>query len=323
MTSGRVVNASIKCLAILCTAVSAYAATPACVPQAISPGGDPVVTRFIAAPLSRTGEVIADAMQATGVLLFKNTEQSVEGERALERVNVLRLPKGDEAIHAKLTPIVQDGKAGAQVRVETLRRGNKKGTPKHAWSTTVLDQAACLVSLLSLDDPLQRPRISPAEGAEIPVADSIAVPVRSRHFFFNTDLKTNQIVPFETAEDVAINESIVIPAGSLVTASMEEVSDIGEFGRGAKGQIRFKYLVLPDGARLALRGIVDLRGKGADLNKLEKTLLVVGSVATRTDLASGTGSGFAVPAGTLFQAEVDGEQKFRVSRATLPMKDQN
>jgi len=307
--------AILKYLALIGTAVSAYAATPACVPPEISPGGDFIVTRFIAAPLPRAHEVIADAMQAAGVLLFKNTEQVVEGERAVERIQVLGLPKGDEAVRAELAPLIQDGKAGAQVRVETLRRGNKKGAPKHAWSAAVLDQAECLVSLLSLDDPSRRPKMPATDGAEIRVADSTSVPVRSRHFLFNTDLKPNQVVPFETAEDVIIDDSIVIPAGSLVAASTEQSTDIGEYGRGAKGQLRFKFLALPDGTRLPLRGIVDLQGK-----KWNKTAIIVGTVAFGTGVLSITGNGFAIPAGTLFQAEVDGEQKIRVSRAIAPTK---
>jgi hypothetical protein len=315
---GNMALAPIKCLAILCAAVSAGAATPSCALQEISPGGDPVVTRFLPVPLPRAREVIADAMQAAGVFLFKNMEHSVEGERAGERIIVLRLPHGDEAIHAELTPIVQDGEAGTQVRVETPRRGNKKGAPKHVWSTAVLDQAACLVSLLSLDDPFSRPKVSPADGAEIQITDSTSVPVRSRHFFFNTDLKANKVIPFETAENVVVNGSIVIPAGSAVAASVEQSSDIGEFGKGATAQLRFKYLLLPNGTRLPLRGILDLRGK--DVNK---TALIALSPVFGTGVFSITGDSFAISAGALFHVEVEGEQKIRVSRAILPMRDQN
>lgn len=91
-------------------------------------------------------------------------------------------------------------------------------------------------------------------------------------------------------------------------ASVGQSSDIGEFGRGAKGDLQFRYLVLPDGTRLPLRGSIDLRGKGSNLNKVEKGLVITSSIAAGVDLASGTGSGFAVPAGTLFYAQVDGEQ---------------
>jgi hypothetical protein len=86
-------------------------------------------------------------------------------------------------------------------------------------------------------------------------------------------------------------------------ASVGQSSDIGEFGRGAQRQLQFRYLVLPDGARLPLHGLIDLRGKGGNLNKVEKGLLIASSIAAGADLASGTGSGFAVPAGTLFYAQ--------------------
>jgi hypothetical protein len=305
----------VKYLAVICTAASAYAVTPGCVPPQISPGGEAVVTRFLAAPLPRAHEVVADAMQAAGVALFKNTEQFIEGERVDERVRVLRLHRGDEALRAELAPRVQEGKAGTLVRVETRRRANKKGAPKHAWSAAILDQSACLVSLLSLDDPARRPNVPRADGPEVRVADATSVMVRSRHFLFNTDLKANHVIPFETAEDLVINDSIVIPAGSLVAAYIEQENDIGEYGHGAAAQLRFKFLTLPDGTRLPMRGIVDLQGK-----EVGKPTLVVGTVLAGVNMLAATGSGFAIPAGTQFRAEVDGEQKVRASRATAPAK---
>jgi hypothetical protein len=51
-----------------------------------------------------------------------------------------------------------------------------------------------------------------------------------------------------------------------------------------------------------------------------KSILMASSIAARADRASGTGFGLAVPAGTLFYAEVDGEQKVRVSRAAMTNK---
>jgi hypothetical protein len=254
-------------------------------------------------------EAVADAMQAAGVSLFKNTDQSVEGEREEERIIALGLGPGDEAVRSDLTQSTQKGNAGTQVRVETLRGGNKKGVPKHAWSTAVLDQTACLVSMLSLDDPLHRPKLPAADGAEISIADSTSLPVRSRHFFFITDAKPNHVIPFETAEDLVIDGSIVSPAGSLVAAMMDEATDVKEFGRAAKGQLQFKYLVLPDGTRMPLRGIVDLKGRS--VNKGE--LIALGAIFGAGPAGSVTGSGFAIPAGALFHVEVDGQQRVRVS----------
>ena len=240
-------------------------------------------------------------------MLFKVSNQSVEGERVDERVKVLGLPAGDEAIHATLDASTQGGEAGTLVRVETLRRANKKGAPKHTWSTGVLEQAACLVTLLSPDDPLHRPMISPADVVEVQVPDATTLEVRARHFLFNTDIKPNQKIVFETAGPLVINGSVVIPSGLLVVASMDRASDIKELGGGAKGQLSFKYLVLPDGTRLPLRGSVDLQGKD-----VSKGLLIVGTVAFGAGVASNTGRGFAIPAGTTMSVQLDGDQKFRV-----------
>lgn len=302
------------CLMIGCAASSAIAVEPGCVSPK-SPGGERVVTQVLAAPLPRAHEAIADAMQAMGVFLFRDTEEVVEGERTQERVAALGLPHGDEAIRAELTSFTQDGKPTTQVRVETRRGSNKKGNPKHFWSEAVLDEAVCLLALLSLDDPIHRPKTGTPDGPEVQVADATQVAVRSRRFFFDTDLKPHKLVPFETAEDLVINNSLAAPAGSLVMASVGQSSDIGEFGRGAQGQLQFRYLVLPDGTRLPLRGLIDLRGKGGNLNKVEKGLVIASSIAAGADLASGTGSGFAVPAGTLFYAQVDGGQKIHAIRS--------
>lgn len=306
-------------LVLLWAGASIHAVEPGCVPLRISPDGEPVVTRFLPAPLNRTHEAVADAMQASGVFLFRDAEEFIEGERTQERVTVLALPRGDEAIRAELAPSTEAGKPGTQVRVETRRGRNKKGKPKHVWSAAVLEQAACLLDLMSLDDPIHRTKTEPADGPLIQIGDATQVAVRSRRFFFETDLKAHKLIPFETSEDLIVDNSVAIPAGSLVMASVGKSNDIGEFGRGAQGQLRFVYAVLPDGTKLPLRGIVDLRGKGhsADLNNAEKSALIAASIVGPLDLASGTGGGFAVPAGTLFYAEVDGNQKFHAQPATV------
>ena len=302
------------CLMIGCAVGCAHAVEPGCaVPN--SPGGEQVVTRVLAAPLPRTHEVVADAMQAIGVFLFRDTEELVAGERTQERVVALGLPHGDEAIRAELTSLTQGSEARTQVRVETRRGSNKKGTPKHFWSAPVLDQAGCLLGLLSLDDPVHRAKNGLADGPELQIADATQLPVRSRRFFFDSDLKAQKLVPFETAEDVVVNDSLAVPVGSLVMASVGLSSDIGAFGRGAQGQLQFRYLILQDGTKLPLRGLIDLRGKGANLNKVEKGLVIASSIASGADFASGTGTGFAVPAGRLFYAQVDGEQKIHAARA--------
>jgi hypothetical protein len=100
------------------------------------------------------------------------------------------------------------------------------------------------------------------------------MPSGLRHFVFSADTQPNHAIPFETSQDVFIDGSIVIPTGSLAVAFMEQASDVKEFGRGAEGQIRFKYVVLPNGTKLPLRGFADFRGKS-----LHNGLLIAATLA--------------------------------------------
>jgi len=309
------------------------AAQTSCATQDYVPGGDTMVTRFIAAPVPRVHEAVTDAMQENGVLLFRNSEQSVEGERALERVKVLGLPSGDEAIQAKLEPSTSEGTAGTMLRVETLRGQNKKGSPKHVWSTAVVDHTSCLISLLSLDDPLHRAPVPNGNSTEVHIPDSAVLEVRSRHFFFNADIRAGQTIEFETASPLVVSGKTVAPNGLLVVASMDQLSDIKDFGRAAKGKLSFKYLVMPDGTRVPLRSEVDLSGKStikqnvvdeAATLAVTAALVAAGGYGPLPLMGAGApGWGFAVLAGTLTSVRVAGDHAVRVvetQNATPPEK---
>lgn len=300
----------------------------------IAPGGELVVTRFLGAPVPRAHEILADAMQAAGVVLYTNTEESIEGERVAERIKVLRLPGGDEAVQATLAAATEDGKSGAQIRVETMRHSFKKGAPKQSWSTAVMNHAACLLTLLSVDDPRRRPLVPVVDGMEVHVPASTPLEVRSRHFFFNTEVKIGQPITFETTAPVVIGGVTAIPAGSLVVAAMQGLHDSKSFGRAAEGQLVFKYVVAPDGTRLPLRGEVDFTGKNT-LKKgvaAEAGTIAVGVVFLYFAHNSGPlgdpllgepGLGFAVPAGTMTTLQFDGEQTLRVNRSAAPAGQEN
>jgi hypothetical protein len=307
---------TILCLVLAVGVAALCEAAPPCELHGILPGGDPVESHLIAASVARTREVLADSLQAAGFLLFTVGERSVEGERADERIRALGLPGGDEAVRATFTAAT-GGEVGTQVRVETVRRGNKSGAPKHTWSAGIMEHAVCLADLLSPDDPQHRPAVSLPDGPEIRISDSTLVEVRARHFVFNADMKPGQNLTFETSEPLIVNGSNVVPAGSLVLATMDS-TDVKGFGKGAKGRLIFRYLTLQDGTRLLLRGGVDETGKSVGKGALTTATVVLGLGAA----AAVTGTGFAIPAGTLFRAEIDGDQQFRVKWPQAPTPDQ-
>lgn len=279
----------------------AAAEPPGCPLEKIQAGGESVVTRFFAASPVRVREVIADSMQAAGVVLFTNNERGIEGERVNERVLALGVPGGEEALTATVEPATADGARGATVSVETRRRGNKKGAPKQRWSAAVVDHAACLLALLSLDDPAHRPHTQLPDEHEIRFADGVPVVVRARRFTFNTDWKPHQPVYFETTGEGDL------PAGLCVMAEGGLTSDIKELGEGARGALRFQYVVLPDRSRLPLRGDIALRGHSVSEATVAAAIIAFGAIG-----ASLTGRGFAIPAGTLFRVQVAGEHTVKL-----------
>jgi hypothetical protein len=288
----------------------------------ITPGGDLVMTRVLPVAFSRAHELIVDAMQANGLVLYRDMEDTIGGERVPERIKSLRLPNGSEAISATLKSVGAGDTSGTEVRVETLRSSFKKGAPKQSWSTAVLDEASCLLRLLSTDDPMRRPLLPAGGGEEITIPANTPLLVRSRRFFFNTDVKLGQNLPFEAGEAVVINGHTVIPKGAAVRTAIQQISDSKSFGRAAQGELIFKYVVMPDGQRLPLRGIVDLTGKTTHLRgvtaeaatvAITVALVAAGGGGPLGNAALGEpGLGFAVPAGSSATVEFDGDQKVRL-----------
>ena len=298
-----------------------------CLSQQIVPGGSVVETRFIAAPLPRVREAVADAMQAAGVQLFKNTEDYLEGERIDERVKSMHLDRGDEEIHVKLDAMTQNGQSGTEARAETFRREMKKGEPKHMWSKSVLDHAACLANVLSIDDPLHRTTVPVVDGVAVRIPDGTAIEARSCHFIFSTDLKVGKVIPFETDALLLVNGQIVAPAGSLIVATVEQLTDSKSWGRASSGQLIFKYLQLPSGEKLAIQGEIQLSGKSSTKSSTAGTVgrYVVTAAIGGSLIPAGVGdfgSGFSIRAGTPVSVQLADNQTVNVPRFAVPAKPQ-
>lgn len=277
-----------------------------CSVQSIHPGGQFVESRFFDASPQRTREALEDAMQAIGVLLFESTTAVVRGERVTPRVDVLNLPPGDEALFGHLDATEQDGKAGTLVRVETRRRGGKKGEPKQSWSAAVLNEAACLLStLVGMGDPSARAGgaasdAGAAQQREVRVPAETAVTLVLRRFVFSTDLRVNQRVLFEVASDVSLGPDTVIRRGAVGVARVKATQD-PKGSSSAKARIEFEFVSAVSGDRIPVRGVATLAGRGGTLSDLWHF-----APRDRTE--------FALCAGARFDVTVDGEQRVRVGR---------
>jgi hypothetical protein len=275
----------------------------ACMGRPVQPGGQPVESRFFGASLERAREALEDAMQANGVLLYESAATVVRGQRVGPRVNALGLPRGDEALVGHLEAAERDGLAGTLVRVETRRPGGKEGNPNRNWSAAVLDEIGCLVTTLAGGERTVAGGGGVAADAaggqprDVPVPAGTSVTLLLRRFFFWSDLRVGQKLPFEVASDVSVGPDVVIRRGALGVARVKAAGDAEE-PRSLTARIEFEFVSAVSDTRIPVRGAASFAG--------EK-----GKFPT---LSWGVWHAFALCAGTPFDVVVDGDQRVRVGR---------
>ncbi len=295
----------------------AQAEAAECPADRFLPAGNVTESRFFAAPVKRVHEVVADAMQAVGVLLFEDTETQVRGERRPSRVSDMGLPHGNEAVAAQIQPAQQDGVRGATVTVLTRRAGSKAGVPKQSWSATVLDEAGCLLGLLSLEAPAARvskagDTASGTEGREVLLPRGTPVSLLIRRFLFSTDLRVNQRVAMEVASDVRVGERIVIPRGAYAAARITSAKDktTGDFGRGAQATMAIEYVSAAGGERVAVSAPGQyIGGKAVRVKRLVWDPWGEGFVS---------GKSFGLRAGTAIEVVTAADEKIRALDGPTP-----
>ena len=78
----------------------------------------------------------------------------------------------------------------------------------------------------------------------------------------SADARQGDNVDFTTIDDVKNGDVTVIPKGATAMATITEAEPKRRMGRGGKLNMNIDYVRLPDGGRLALRGIQDAKGGG-------------------------------------------------------------
>ena len=69
-------------------------------------------------------------------------------------------------------------------------------------------------------------------------------------------------VDFQTLDDVKVNGAVVVPRGSMAIGTITQAVHKGHMGKGGKLNMNIDYVRLPNGDRLALRGIQEVKGGG-------------------------------------------------------------
>ena len=78
----------------------------------------------------------------------------------------------------------------------------------------------------------------------------------------SSSARQGENVDFQTLDDVKVSDQVLIPKGSTAIATVTEAVPKGHIGKGGKLGMNIDYVRLPNGDKLALRGVQELKGGG-------------------------------------------------------------
>ena len=101
-----------------------------------------------------------------------------------------------------------------------------------------------------------------AADSDMVLHEGTPVRMRISRTVSSADAQKGENVDFETLDDVKVGDNMVIPKGSTAIATVTEAVSKRSMGRGGKLDMSIDYVRLPNGDRLALRGVQEVKGGG-------------------------------------------------------------
>ncbi|MBV8821024.1 MAG: hypothetical protein JO022_21880 [Acidobacteriaceae bacterium] len=224
-------------------------------------------------------------------------------------------PAGRFSIEVRRT--TRDGVSGSLLRVEfhklalaaALVPGNT------GLAHPLADETACLVRLLSTNDPATNPRglgsDEAGEGRTVVVADGTPLKVLLPAPLYSKALKKSdngETVQFEVAEDVVVDGVVPVRRGALATGHFTEIRKPRRYGRHAELQFVFDAVTAADGERIPISG----PGERARGGRHDDTIYTALSLPVVAGLIKG--HEVFIRAGTTYDVEISGTHTLQTRR---------
>ncbi len=110
--------------------------------------------------------------------------------------------------------------------------------------------------------------------------------------------KVDDEVSFRIAEDLLVDEAIVVPAGSILVGKLTEVNPAKRLHKSGSTRIDFKSLTLPDGIQVSVVASV-LTHSGLLKGKFTKKNILLSSASIIGPTAAGVGAGLVADSSVL------------------------
>jgi len=252
----------------------ALSQTAPCGRSFLREGGEKEENRFIAAPLDHVKASLVKALPSVYGRLTKDegthVEAVIDGDLEMAQQKGFGsqgMKRGSTGtFHIDFEPETEGGVTGTVVHIR-FSKGIVASLGSGRYATPLADETACLVTLLSADDPVATPSgvsLASAQSTSRAVTLKADTPVRVAlaNYFYTKDVPKNNSdvkVTLEVVEDVVVESVVVIRKGALVKGEVSGLSKSKSFGRDASFRFVVDAATAVDGQEVALSNTAVVR----------------------------------------------------------------
>ena len=306
---------------------SVHAQSPPCGIAIIRAEDGNVDERFIAATQEQVKDALLKALPALAAKVAKDDNEfhiTAMPDKQLFLILFRRnKDSGVRGLTAGLSPLGKfsieirdanhDGMRGSVLHIEVHKRRLALGG--RSLAHPLADETACLVKLLSPNNPATNPRgLESSEARQrrtvtlpegMPLKVLLPAPLYSKNLAKSA---VGQTVQLEAAEDLVVDGVVLVCRGALATGHFTEVKKPQGYGRHAEVEFVFDAVTAVDGQRLAISGPHEKArgGRKDDTIYTALNLPVVGELIK--------GNEAFIRAGTTYDVEVSGSHTIQTGR---------
>jgi len=296
------------------------AQTPPCGKAIVEIEGPKDYEQFVPAPPEQVKAALLKAIPALGAKVHKDEGLHIETEDDTALRQSLQQTNKDSGVKGKYEGLGALGKILIDIRETT--QGTEKGSLLHiefhkngfvgrmggeGYSKPLAEETACLVKLLSPNDPVKNPRgfssqePSPARALTLPEGTALQVFLLDPLYSKKAKKEgVGQTIQFEVAEDVVVDGVTAVRRGALATAHMSEVQGSKIAGRHAEMAFVFDAVTAVDGQSIPIKA--DEKAKGGRHNETVRNLMITPAFGWMAK-----GSEAFIRAGTGYDVAVSGQ----------------
>jgi len=316
----------ISLLSLFAFTARAAAQTPPCGIEIVRAEGPKIDERFVAAPPEQVKAALLRALPAVAAKVHKDDGLHIEANsdnglrEAATRKNRdagVRGVSGGVAFGPLIIDIreaTQDQVKGSMLHIEYQKPFAGRAFNKGNNAQPLAEETVCLVKLLSTNDPASNPRglevkdAGPAHAVALPDATPLRVLLRAPLYSRELDKdSTGQTIQFEVAEDVVVDDAVLIRRGALATGHFTDVEKTKGFGRHAGIEFIFDAVTTVDGQSIPVSGASE-KARGGRTNATFESLAVPALAWAMH------GADVVIRAGTAYDLEVSGQHTVQGGR---------